>query len=426
MDKNTIKFPEPFDEGFSWTDEKVLPKPEEVTPDFSWTDERDFDAEKNARNPHEIKDELASQWNKGKIPYTPENNSTKDMLKTASRDSIVKQVRTMMNQGYTASVIRERLAKSQKPEILSYFKADIDKQLKLYGSVGKFVIDARGYGSCSEALQVAAKNPNKKYLAYVIGCQCGTPKQVFRVASESFSPENGDEDSLHAFLTGGQMQSETVPVCPTTGTHILSGEGDIDEQWAGNTMFDAINASHLSKEAGKSFIASNDSPYQKLKKFFIALDENEIPKEQDFSEAPVTEAYTPAGMTLGLENDSPASDVDLNQEDSISFFIPETQNQDIDVTLKEGNTIQLPEEKAKENLQMIHGVAPVEFEIADSEPIDVALCEDGISFLPNEEPKEAPMLLELGEVDPEIEFNDDQNLDIGFENESKGGNDIVL
>jgi len=432
MKKDSIPFPEPFDPDFTWASEKeVLPKPEEVKPDFSWTREPDFDVKIVERNPHEIKDELAKQFGKDRlIPYTQENNSTQNVLKTASKKIIVQQVRTMMNQGLTPKAITARLAQFQKPEILSSCQTEIEKQFKLYGSVGRFILDARGYPSCSEALKTASKNPWRKYMTHVIGCKCGTPKTAFRVAGKANDIKESPTDGFGGVLEEkAPSVQEKISVCPLTGIQILGGEGDLDSQWAGDTMFSIIDAADLDPESGKKIMASDSSAYQGLKKFFIAMDESLIPQEK-IKDVPVTEDYSVSGMEVQTNTDMPETDVDLNVPDneSISFLIPETQDQNFDINLQDSDTIKLNESPKEEVLDINRGIAPIELELQESEPVEMDLCqdsEDSICFELQEIPRDS-LQVELGELTPEVEFNEDRDLDIGFEAGTKKENDIVL
>lgn len=349
---------------------KYLKEPAQFNPDLGWwIDAETFDVEGNHRNPHECKDELALQW--GNEGYTLDTDEkivpVKAENKMASvQADIIQLTRSMMNSGMKTATIREYLAKHQNPNVIKACSQEIERQLRLEGSVGRFVLDARGYKNCAEALKVAEKNPFKKHLKYMIGCTCGN-----HIKTKSFKSGmmlSGGDPIGDVMNDKSGTSVETKDSCPKTGMQILSGQGDLDESWAGNTMIDVLNACDLDEENGKKFSASKEQPYMKLKKFFIALDNggfqraeedhldmnsdngtnmNQAPvlvKLDDINTAPV-EIDPKTGPAFRLNKDAvpekPIGEMTMDQVVSIPELEKDAEFIPVDIPVPETNTFSL-------------------------------------------------------------------------------------
>ena len=316
-------------------------KPETFAPDFSWMEDgMSFDFDKEGRNHNECKDELDKQRNDGQVLHTPENNATEKIL----RDNAVKVARDLMNRGANICAIKESLRSCIKPDVLRRFASDIDKQLSLYGAVGRFVLDARGYKNCQEARQQLKGNPYRRYVAYIMGCGCGGSKEVITSLTAAKREATATDMLASSPLEGKRDRCRVKSACPSTLYVKIAGQGDIDKQWAGDTMIDLMNASVNAKEEGKKITASVADPYQRLKKMFIAsediqdggglhIDEN-LPEgntelfgadvELDLCDDPESEIEidlsSPSGQDIVLEADSdynqPLKDFKLSAFDS--------------------------------------------------------------------------------------------------------------
>jgi len=392
-----------------------LTEPVQLKPDFAWwldglthrEDGGNYDVKKNERNPHECKDELDMQWGEGGFVITEDNNvpATKKFLdhKVATQTIIVAQVRSMMNAGAKESVIRDFLASTQKPEIIKACGQEIDRQLKLTGSVGRFVLDARGYKNCDAAMKFASKNPFKKYMKFVIGCNCGTHVTTQKSKTGSYTASESSGDAITDFLgeDSDHDKNETYQACPTTGFQVMSGQGDIDEDWAGNTMIDVMNAAVLDKEQGKSFTASNEQPYMKLKKFFIALDSGLIKPEvenRDYSEK--CDDLSQAPMGIGLQQALDMGDVDMNKKDNESMIIV------------------VPEPEVNTPVPVTNGVAGFDMQLENPETVNVELetaDDESIVFKTQDLPIKESLPMNINETPMNIDLkNDNENMDIGF------------
>ncbi len=240
-----------------------------------------YDIEKNWSNPHDMKPDLRAQWGlsgKDNILYTDDVNLPQSIVKKASKDEIMKDcitktARSMMNGGRTkkeiVTAIASRLA--SKEEIQRY-ASHIHASLEGYGATGRFMVDATGYKGCREAMVDAEKSKWKKNFGFIRNCNC---HNKIRVASENTVTHGGSFQSL--FEDGNvRVASATYDVCPVSGLRVFAGASDIDEQWAGDTGFDMMNASgaDLPKE-GKSVIASavRQNPFEGLVALCTKLDD---------------------------------------------------------------------------------------------------------------------------------------------------------
>lgn len=383
-----------------------LRSPEQVKPDFGWwMDAESFDIDKNQRNPHECKDELALQWgNDGFVIQTDDNNVAvmRESRKASVQNAFVMQARSMLNAGVAANDIRAYFAKHQKPEQVKACSTEIERQLKLAGSVGRFVLDARGYRDCSEALRFASKNPFRKYMKYMIGCTCGNHTKMKKITATAFT-STGDpiQDMLE---NNQQLDSEEVDVCPRTGFQLMSGEGDIDASWAGDTMIDVMNACDLNQDSGKKFTASKDKPYMRLKKFFIAFDEGQIPKStEEFDTNAQTQDMNPQPLSFKVQKDNnEVKNVDIQNKDSVKFNLNPDIVVDKPLTIERGSELQVPE--------FDKPVEIIEIENPAQTTNTFGLKDD---YVQEELPmscEESPVIVELSEnEDQEIQFGDNDN-----------------
>jgi len=315
---------------------KYLKEPAKLSPDLGWwIDAETFDVEGNHRNPHECKDELALQWgNEGFMVETDDKivPVKKENKKASIQADIIQITRSLMNSGMKTANIREYLAKHQNPNVIKACSQEIDRQLRLEGSVGRFVLDARGYKNCSDALRTVEKNPFKRHLKYMIGCTCSN-----HIKTKDFTSgmmlSNGDP---FGDVINDQTRTDvsTTNSCPKTGMRILSGQGDLDEEWAGDTMIDVLNASGLDKVGAKSLTASDEQPYMRLKKFFIALDNGNFSKEE----------IAPLDMSANQETD-------LGQA-AISFKLDDLNPISVNVNDDSGSTIKLNPDMSTDKLDV--------------------------------------------------------------------------
>lgn len=376
---------------------KYLKEPAQLKPDFGWwIDAETFDVEGNHRNPHECKDELALQW--GNEGYTLDTEDKIVPNKVANRkdiiqSTVIQSVRTMMNSGMKTASIREYLAKQNNQKLVQACSQEIDRQLKLEGSVGRFVLDARGYRSCADALKTAEKNPYRKHMHYVIGCTCGNHVKTRKITS-CMMVSDGDPigDSLK---NDTQNTDETINSCPKSGMQILSGQGDIDSQWAGNTMIDVMNACELDKDGGKKFTASSEQPYMRLKKFFIALDNGEFDKMKEDSldmnseeginmnsaailvktenfDTPAVDINDQSGKVIQLnpeiKKESPLGDVTMDKVVSIPELENDAEVLPVDIPTPETNTFALNHIPEKKDILINNDQSPIEMDLT---PVDL-------------------------------------------------------
>jgi len=381
-----------------------IQKINELKPDFSWTeDNENYDVEKNERNPYDCKDELEKQWNGKLVPSTPEEGSTKRMRE--AKQKMVQSVRNMMNAGCRIDVIKARIAKNNKKEIVALFQPDIDKQLKLYGSVGRFILDARGYGSCKEAWASTVKNPYRKYFGYVLGCGCHEHAELNQMPGHKNQDFKLSESrDMVASCLESDTEHKSYKACIPTSLVVIAGAGDIDEKWAGNTMIDIMNAcsgdNEGNEESVKKITASCDKPYDKLKKFFIAFEQGEFQTEERFIINP-EDVFTTTPQEIEIpESEVQIPDIEIPvRNDKINLY---DDLERVEVGDMDGNSMDIDLAGEAEPVVLSGGDIP-------SIEIDISENESGLEGIGNED-------VDMGFSSPkEINIPEQEgNIQVGF------------
>ncbi|MCK9154678.1 MAG: hypothetical protein M0P12_01040 [Paludibacteraceae bacterium] len=362
-----------------------IQKINELKPDFSWMEENDsYDVKKNERNPFDCKDELEKQWNGDFIPSSEPEGSMK-MMRNA-KQKIIQSVRNMMNAGCKIDVIKSRISQNNKKEIVALFKPDIEKQLKLYGSVGRFILDARGYNSCKEAFESAVKNPYRKHFGYVLGCSCKEHAKINRMPKTEnldFKIKEGPMDMVASCLNDDYVKKEYFACIPTSLV-LIAGAGDIDEKWAGDTMIDVMNAGFDNKDGNEDVIkkitASCDKPYDRLKKFFLAF-ENGINVEEKF---------------------------EANPEDIFT-----TTSQDVEIPEIEVKTPEIEIPVRSDNISLRDDLETVELEDMENNQMGIKLFEDAEN-IPVSEGAATSIEIDVSEENSSLEGIGNVDVDMGF------------
>ena len=383
-----------------------------------------YDIESHKRDTNEMKDELAAQG--GDSPFTfsgpvPQTGSSPRALSESSdfQKSIEKKVRDFMNKGLDRKEITARIASPYPESSKSKILKAAAKQMSLYGSVGRFILDARGYPSCAEAAKSISRNPHKRHIAYIMGCKCGCVKPMFVRDKKN----TGYSDSLSAVLSEETEKDHVVnvPVCRSTGMVVISGAGDIDESWAGDTMIDMMNASMVDPKKVEKRVAGCKTAYSRLKTAFVLIEEEQKSLSED---TPVVdeqaEIFVPAGMSLDVSSSGGLLDVGFSDSRKkgmevgrfIDPSVNELENERL-LDYSDGFSVDIAEESKELALQT--GTLPPDLEIEESEVIDIIQKPKDIGLvIVKEEKKEEPLPVSPG-VGIGFDFSpDEDDLDVSM------------
>jgi hypothetical protein len=194
-------------------------------------------------------------------------------------EEVIRFARDMMNRGFPRSQIVAAMRERFTLKTMVASMAGIKSQFSLDGIVGRIAIDGRGYKNCKQALDAASRSPYKRFIKYVIGCNCGDPHMIEMPPSDSLKVASGlTGNSVDDFLGFPDIPVvATRPHCRSTMLPIVSGMGDLDESEMNNTLIDIrdlTNAPAMAMEEGGSKLKA-------VRDAFLAIDRMADKKASD-------------------------------------------------------------------------------------------------------------------------------------------------
>lgn len=167
--------------------------------------------------------------------------------------------RDQMNRGRMG----KSLVSSLKAKFDSKTLRSAEKRLKnlfaLEGIIGCIAVDGRGYSNCQEALKVASGSPYKRFIKYIIGCQCGDPHFIpvgEGTALGPIVPSSGNPvDDFLASKSPRKMSM--VSHCRSTMMPIMAW--DLDDSMADETMIDIQSMTDMPEDQYNGLIAARKS-----------------------------------------------------------------------------------------------------------------------------------------------------------------------
>jgi len=284
-------------------DDIGLPEPEEVTSadlqragmskeasltDLEWLvngeglkGEPNFEPQYDGKN-NNSKDDLQLQWGYGSIPPDfsdpeagfVERHIPEDYLEDVSKVIVVS--RDLMNRGLMGHALIAAIQSKFTPEEIKTASSELKSLLSLEGIIGCVAVDGRGYTSCEAALKVAANSPYKRFIKYVIGCECGDHVMVASNNSKMSVADSCGDSTDDFFATDEAYVAEEVPYCRSTMLPLMaSGGGDLDPSEMDPTMIDLMNVVQVPQDDAEKLWNHDDKSKSTLKKVrdaFRAID----------------------------------------------------------------------------------------------------------------------------------------------------------
>ena len=211
-------------------------------------------AEKGIRKRNNIKPQLEVEWGMAgpnididKPAGKVQRNIPPEAL-AGARDVII-FARDQMNRGRMGKALVAALKTKFDAKTLKAASHDLRKQFALEGIVGCIAVDGRGYRSCQDALKAASNSPYKRFIHFVIGCQCGDPHNIPTGANTTLGPiAKSSGNPVDDFLASdAPKKTAMVSHCRSTMMPILSWRGDLDPSMTDQTLIDLQNMSGLSE-----------------------------------------------------------------------------------------------------------------------------------------------------------------------------------
>jgi hypothetical protein len=239
------------------------------------------------KNPNNVKPELEVEWG-GAGPNIDidepagevERNLPPDAVKDSQQPIIF--ARDLMNQGHSGhDIIRELKAKFDQ-NTLKAASEGLREIFALEGIVGCIAVDARGYENCREAVKAAENSPYKRFIKYVIGCDCGDAHMLPAEGDYSLVAVESTGNGFDDFLASDEKPESTlVAHCRSTMLPILSARGDLAPSEMDQTMIDLMNVTELPGDTAEKLKEGGGKNIDKVKKAFRLAREYRRRKEEN-------------------------------------------------------------------------------------------------------------------------------------------------
>lgn len=165
----------------------------------------------------------------------------------AGAKDVIVFARDQMNRGKMGKALTAALKAKFDPNTLKQAAGELRKLFALEGIIGCIAVDGRGYPSCQDALKTASNSPYKRFIQYIIGCECGDPHCIPTGQNTAIGPiANSSGNSIDDFMASEAPQKTVlVSHCRSTMLPILSWRGDLDQSMTDQTLIDLGNMSGL-------------------------------------------------------------------------------------------------------------------------------------------------------------------------------------
>lgn len=229
------------------------------------------------KNPNNVKPQLEMEWGLGGPNVDldePAGVVQRNLPEDAEGDAggAIVFARDMQNRGFRASQIIKALKVKYAVSTLKKAEAGLRDQFSMDGVVGRIAIDGRGYRNCQEALKAAANSPYKRFLKYVIGCECGDPHCI-PVSDAPFSQFDSSGNGIDDFFSASaEPKKAMVSHCRTSMLKILSSQGDLDQSELDSTMVEMMNTTGMPSGVAASVKSLTCSNLHKVRNAFRIMD----------------------------------------------------------------------------------------------------------------------------------------------------------
>jgi len=200
----------------------------------------------------DTKPEIELQWGYGDIepefnePNAGEVERNIPVEDLGDASPVIMFARDQMNAGVMGRDLVGLLKQRFDQSSLMAAREGLSEMFRLQGIVGCVAIDGRGYKSCREAMKMASRSPFKRFIRYVIGCECGDHEMLPDGRDMTANEVESTGNPLDDFLGDGAAHKEALRAhCRSTMLPVIAGEGDLDESEMDQTLVEVLNLTGL-------------------------------------------------------------------------------------------------------------------------------------------------------------------------------------
>jgi hypothetical protein len=274
--------------------------------DFAWFDTglhggREY--EMKVRN--NVMPQLKNEWDLGGDEDDTAGYVERNIIGPTDISRVIVFARDLMNRGGSIKSVVAALRGKFPQEMLNDSKEELSKQLDMSGFVGRVVVDARGYGSCREAMAAVRENRFHNTISGVYGCTCGEHDVDERVIEMVVSTGDAIEDFLG---DSTETNKEATIICRETRLPVFHEGNSMNVE---SIMTSAVAMGLPEKEASE-IMSSDKGDIKKIKAAFRRLDK----AIESIEDAPVdSESFMMDASDYNLDLDGIASSIDVDMLD---------------------------------------------------------------------------------------------------------------
>ena len=293
------------------------------------------------KNPNNVKPQLEMEWGLGGPNVDldePAGAVKRNLPEDAEGDAgpVVMFARDMMNRGFSLAKVATELRKKYGSSIPKSAKAGLADLFRMDGIIGRVAIDGRGYASCKDAIKAASTSPYKRFVRYVLGCECGEPHMMPAGGSEGLQMADSTGNPMDDFLGASDVAKSASKVahCRSTMLPLLGSE--LDPSYMDDTLVEMMNVAGLPQTVVDRVSAMKASNLAKVAAAFRWMDRNAAAVEAGrYSEAAGNAEFrlkrADVPLDVGTQAEAQMEDVWMGEVPAEVVVEPGLEEQDVEM-----------------------------------------------------------------------------------------------
>jgi hypothetical protein len=244
-----------------------------------------YDPSDNYRDNNQ-KDELEIEWGYGTIQpnfsdgekqHVPAGAVERNLPDNALGDAspVIMFARDLMNRGFMGVELQRQLKAKFEQGVLRKAATGLRNLFGMEGIIGCVAVDIRGYADPKQAIAATKKNPNGRFIKFVIAEQRDKEDYLWLPSSrgQQVSASQTSGNAVDDFFSGDgakQYTPKLVAHCKQTMLPVLAGAGDIDDSELDDTLVEMMNVTGIPGTVFEG-IVHNDKYATRLQKVQAAF-----------------------------------------------------------------------------------------------------------------------------------------------------------
>jgi hypothetical protein len=367
--------------------------------DLTWLDDGVTFNPEGHDEPNDIKPELEFELGYGDIDPKYSEIKYDEVERNIPSNEVVKFASMCLNRGIMGQDLVVELKGNFDTQTLRDSAEGLKEVLKGEGIVGCVAVDATYFDSCQEALRYSSQSPFKRYVKYIIGCDCGTCD--IADGRKSVDKElKASDNSVDSFFNADDLNHEvsTNPYCKTTMMPVINAYGDLQEEDMDGTMIDLMNITEVTddeddskKEAHIRVSSAFKKAYESRKATNVSysekIDASEYAVDQDSSleNFNVDREIKRESVDVGFDSGVDGVSVDKEAKVEASLDVdPKASDMDFDIGSSVFGSIDIDERQGDLDMEIAEQTASIsDIDISEYRPegfdgIDIVSLDENV------------------------------------------------